>query len=210
MGLDTPASVVKLLEALALAGYRVDRIPGSGDELMGELADRLTYDEPVLAPRQATLAVGRWPVEAYAQWFATLPADARAAVEEAWGPAPGTVHVGEESELIFCGIDLGGVLIAIQPPRGFGEDPIALYHSPDLAPPHHYLGFYRWLEEGWGADAVVHVGKHGTLEWLPGKSVGLSASCFADAALGSLPLVYPFVRQRPRARGPRPSDEATQ
>ncbi len=88
VGLDTPASVVKLLEALALAGYRVDRIPGSGDELMGELADRLTYDEPVLAPHQAALAVGRWPVEAYTQWFATLPADARAAVEEAWGLPP--------------------------------------------------------------------------------------------------------------------------
>ena len=87
--------------------------------------------------------------------------------------------------------------MTVQPPRGFGENPIAVYHSPDLPPTHHYLGFYRWLDQGWGADAVVHVGKHGTLEWLPGKSVGLSASCFPDAALGDLPFIYPFVVNDP-------------
>ena len=100
-------------------------------------------------------------------------------------------------DLVFTGIDLGGVLVTVQPPRGFGENPIAVYHSPDLPPTHHYLGFYRWLDQGWGADAVVHVGKHGTLEWLPGKSVGLSASCFPDAALGDLPFIYPFVVNDP-------------
>ena len=89
------------------------------------------------------------------------------------------------------------MLVAIQPARGFGENPIAVYHSPDLAPTHHYLAFYRWLDEAWGAHAVVHVGKHGTLEWLPGKGVGLSADCGPDAALGDLPLVYPFVVNDP-------------
>jgi cobaltochelatase CobN len=99
--------------------------------------------------------------------------------------------------LLFTGVDLGGVLIAIQPPRGFGDDPIATYHDPVLPPTHHYLGFYRWLDELWGADAIVHVGKHGTLEWLPGKGVGLSASCAPDAALGDVPLFYPFVVNDP-------------
>ncbi len=80
---------------------------------------------------------------------------------------------------------------------GFGANPIAVYHSPDLAPTHHYLAFYRWLDEEWGADAVVHVGKHGTLEWLPGKGVGLSATCWPDAILGDLPLFYPFVVNDP-------------
>jgi cobaltochelatase CobN len=197
VGLDTPASVVALLEAMRHAGYRVDRIPVSGDALMEELADGLTYDEQLLAPRQAALAVGQWPGDAYREWFATLPEEARAKMVEAWGPPPGAVYAGAASELLFCGLDLGGVLVAIQPPRGFGEDPIAVYHSPDLPPTHHYLGFYRWMEASWGAHAVVHVGKHGTLEWLPGKSVGLSASCFSDAALGSLPLVYPFVVNDP-------------
>src|SRR5690606_21442382 len=91
----------------------------------------------------------------------------------------------------------GGVLIAVQPPRGFGNDPIGTYHAPDAPPPHHYLAFYRWLDAGWGADAVVHAGKHGTLEWLPGKANAPSAACFPDAAIGDLPLVYPFVVNDP-------------
>ena len=98
---------------------------------------------------------------------------------------------------MFSGRRFGNVLVAVQPPRGFGENPVAIYHSPDLPPTHHYLGFYRWLDDGFGADAVVHVGKHGTLEWLPGKGVGLSAGCFPDVALGDLPLVYPFVVNDP-------------
>ena len=98
---------------------------------------------------------------------------------------------------MFPGIDLGGVLVTIQPPRGFGSDPIGTYHAPDMPPPHHYLAFYRWLDDGWGADAVVHVGKHGTLEWLPGKANALSAACYPDAALGDLPFVYPFVVNDP-------------
>ncbi len=94
-------------------------------------------------------------------------------------------------------MDLGGVLVTVQPPRGFGSDPIGTYHAPDVPPPHHYLAFYRWLDTGWGADAVVHVGKHGTLEWLPGKANALSAACHPDAALGDLPFVYPFVVNDP-------------
>lgn len=219
VGLDTPASVVALLHALADAGYRVDRFPASGDELMSELADALTYDQPSMSDAQSARAVGRWSGDDYAHWFADLPADMRDVMTEAWGPAPGTVYVeppvnppvnrsvdrsgtpakltSGRHDLVFSGIDLGNVLVTVQPPRGFGENPVAIYHSPDLPPTHHYLGFYRWLDVGWGADAVVHVGKHGTLEWLPGKSVGLSSSCFPDAALGTLPFVYPFVVNDP-------------
>ncbi len=175
VGLDTPASVVDLLHQLRDAGYRVDRIPADGDALMAELADGQVC--------------GRWPVERYAEAFARFPEGFRAGVEATTGPA------GNDFE--FAGIDLGGVLVAIQPARGFGDNPIAVYHSPDLAPTHHYLAFYRWLEEAWGAHAVVHVGKHGTLEWLPGKGVGLSSSCGPDAALGDLPLIYPFVVNDP-------------
>ena len=198
VGLDTPASVIALLRALKDAGYRVDRIPPDGDALMAELAAGLTYDREALSPAQLDAAAGRWPAEAYESWWATVPVDARARVEDAWGPAPGSVHVDPaDRALCFAGIDLGGVLLAVQPPRGFGEDPIAVYHSPDLAPTHHYLGFYRWLDTGWGAHAVIHAGKHGTLEWLPGKGVGLSASCFPDLALGDLPLIYPFIVNDP-------------
>ncbi|HMC39517.1 MAG TPA: cobaltochelatase subunit CobN, partial [Acidimicrobiales bacterium] len=100
-------------------------------------------------------------------------------------------------DLAVAGLDLGHVIITVQPPRGFGANPVAVYHSPDLPPTHHYLAFYRWLDESFRADAVVHMGKHGTLEWLPGKSVGLSAGCWPDVALGDLPLVYPFVVNDP-------------
>jgi cobaltochelatase CobN len=197
VGLDTPASVLELLGAMGRAGYAIEPYPGSGDELMAELADGLVYGN---AAAPAASAVGRFGVERYRRWFAGLPEAARLAVEEHWGPAPGTVSVetgGPEPAFYFSGLSFGHVVVAVQPPRGFGENPVAVYHSPDLPPTHHYLAFYRWLEEGLGAHAVVHVGKHGTLEWLPGKGVGLSAGCFPDAALGNLPLVYPFVVNDP-------------
>jgi cobaltochelatase CobN len=198
VGLDTPASVVALLRALAAAGYRVERIPPDGDALMAELVDAFSYDKDSLSTEQLSQAPGRWAAATYREWWANVPPAARAAVEEAWGQAPGSVYRDPASgDLAFAGIDLGGVLVAVQPPRGFGENPIAIYHSPDLAPTHHYLGFYRWLDEGWGADALIHAGKHGTLEWLPGKGVGLSSSCYPDAALGDMPLIYPFVVNDP-------------
>ncbi|GAC1587423.1 MAG: cobaltochelatase subunit CobN [Acidimicrobiales bacterium] len=199
VALDTPASVVALLHRLRAEGYRVDRIPADGDALMAELADGLTYDQERLTPLQMSAAVGRWSAESYVGWWNSdaVPAQARERVEATWGTAPGVVHTDDLGALCFAGLDLGGVLVAVQPPRGYGEDPIAVYHSPDLAPTHHYLAFYRWLDLAWGAQAVVHAGKHGTLEWLPGKGVGLSADCFPDLALGDLPLIYPFVVNDP-------------
>jgi cobaltochelatase CobN len=196
VGLDTPASVIDLLHALAGAGYRVDRVPPDGDALMAELADALPYAGDGPEPVARGHGAGSWNVAAYEHHFDQLPAQARAELTEAWGPPPGQFFV-DDGELVFAGLDLGGVLVTVQPPRGFGENPVAVYHSPDLAPTHHYVGFYRWLEAEWGADAIVHVGKHGTLEWLPGKSVGLSAGCWPDAVLGDLPVIYPFVMNDP-------------
>nr|MDQ6910544.1 cobaltochelatase subunit CobN [Actinomycetota bacterium] len=196
VGLDTPASVIDLLHSLRAAGYRVDRIPHDGDSLMAELADKLTYDRESLSPQQSAAAAGRLPAETYGEWFGGLPEPARTEMVAAWGPPPGVVF-RDGDDLVFPGLDLGNVVVAVQPPRGFGQNPIAIYHSPDLAPTHHYLAFYHWLDQTWGADAVVHAGKHGTLEWLPGKGVGLSSGCYPDAALGDLPLLYPFVVNDP-------------
>jgi cobaltochelatase CobN len=103
---------------------------------------------------------------------------------------------------VLAALRHGNLLIVIQPPRGFGENPIAIYHDPDLPPSHHYLAAYRWIaapaaEGGFGADAMVHLGKHGNLEWLPGKNAGMSAACGPDAALGDLPLIYPFLVNDP-------------
>ena len=196
VGLDTPASVIEVLHALRDAGYVVDRIPVDGDALMAELADGLTYDVGALSPAQAERAAGRFAALDYERMFATLPNVLQEALTAAWGPPPGEAYVAA-GELVFPGVDLGHVAVFVQPPRGFGANPIAVYHSPDLPPTHHYVAFYRWLDEVWGADAVVHMGKHGTLEWLPGKGVGLSAACWPDAALGDVPLLYPFVVNDP-------------
>jgi cobaltochelatase CobN len=196
VGLDTPASVVELLHALRRSGYRVDRIPPDGDALMAELADGFTYDADALSPGQLARAPGRLAAAEYTEWFAALPDRLRDEVVGTWGEPPGDVQRDGDA-LAFAGLDLGGVLVAVQPPRAFGPDPIAAYHSPRIPPTHHYLAFYRWLETGFGADVVVHAGKHGTLEWLPGKGVGLSAACAPDAALGDLPLFYPFVVNDP-------------
>lgn len=201
VGLDTPASAVRLLGRMAAEGYTIDRVPGDGDKLMSELADGFTYDQPRLSSWQTSVAVGHYPTDSYRAWFDSLPPSTRSEVEELWGPAPGEVYVSDGA-LHIPGIDLGNVLVTIQPPRGFGADPIATYHAPDMPPPHHYLAFYRWLgapvaDGGWGADAIVHLGKHGTVEWLPGKALAPSAGCYPDTAVGDLPFFYPFVVNDP-------------
>jgi cobaltochelatase CobN len=103
----------------------------------------------------------------------------------------------DDDDYLFAGLRLGNVVIAIQPPRGFGVDADVVYHAPDLPPCHHYAAFYRWLAEGWRADALIHFGTHGTLEWLPGKSLAMSADCAPDALLEDMPLFYPFVVNNP-------------
>jgi cobaltochelatase CobN len=139
----------------------------------------------------------------YRAWFSTLPDDLRETVEAHWGPAPGELFVDRsqdpEGEIVLAALTAGNVAVMVQPPRGFGENPVAIYHDPDLPPSHHYLAAYRWLgsPEGFGADAMVHVGKHGNLEWLPGKTAAMSASCGTDAAIADLPLIYPFLVNDP-------------
>lgn len=97
-----------------------------------------------------------------------------------------------DNELLIPGFSNGNVWIGVQPPRGFSDDPNKLYHDPVSAPTHHYEGFYHWLREVWKADAVIHVGTHGNLEWLPGKGTGLSASCYPEMAIQDLPNIYPY------------------
>jgi cobaltochelatase CobN len=196
VGLDTPASGVALLEAMRDAGYRVNAIAEDGDALIHGLIAAGGYDPDHLTDAQLAAAVARLPVAQYLEWFEELPENLKSSMIDTWGPPPGT-QWRDGDDLVLAGIDLGGVFVAIQPPRGYGEDPSAIYHDPELAPSHHYLASYWWLDRVWGADALVHLGKHGTLEWLPGKSVGLSDACAPDAALGTLPVVYPFVVNDP-------------
>src|SRR5215211_1216446 len=196
VGLDTPASAVRLLGEMEEAGYRVEGAPDDGDALIHELIDAGGHDLEFLTEEQLEGAVGRLDARRYAGWFARLPEELRARVEEYWGPPPGELYV-DGGEIVVSGLSFGNVFVGIQPPRGFGENPIAVYHDPDLPPTHHYLAAYWWIIEEFGADAIVHLGKHGTLEWLPGKSLGLSPSCAPDAALRDVPLFYPFVVNDP-------------
>ena len=211
VGLDTPASAMRLLARPARppATPSTD-VPAGGDDLMAALADGLTYEADVARRRPARpAAVGGLDAARYEAWFATLPADARERAGAGVGAGARARQRVHDGHLVFSGVDLGHVLVAIQPPRGYGDDPVAIYHSPNLPPAHHYLAFYRWLDEVWGADAIVHLGKHGTLEWLPGKTLALSAGCWPDAALGDVPVLLPVRGQRPgrgrpgQAPGPR-------
>ncbi|GAA4877632.1 cobaltochelatase subunit CobN [Actinomycetospora straminea] len=200
VGLDTPASVVRLLAAMKDAGYGVGEVPGlaegDGDLLIRALIDAGGYDQDWLSEDQLAANPIRIPVDEYTAWFASLPEDFRAGVEEHWGPAPGAMFL-HDGAITVAALQRDNVVVMMQPPRGFGENPIAIYHDPDLPPSHHYLAAYRWLQSSFGAHALVHVGKHGNLEWLPGKTVASSASCAPDPILGDLPLVYPFLVNDP-------------
>lgn len=207
VGLDTPASAIELLRRMRDLGYDLgpDAFPGvvptgtdqpDGDALIHALIAAGGQDPEWLTEEQLAGNPIRVPAARYRTWFEALPAELREAMEEHWGPAPGELYV-DNGDIVLASLQSGNVIIMIQPPRGFGENPVAIYHNPDLPPSHHYLAAYRWLEEEFGAHAVVHLGKHGSLEWLPGKTAGLSASCAPDAVLGNLPLVYPFLINDP-------------
>ncbi|MCO1577936.1 cobaltochelatase subunit CobN [Crossiella sp. SN42] len=211
VGLDTPASVVKLLAALRDNGYDIGPADGEGalPGVAGQDGDKLIHaliaaggqDENWLTEAQLTGNPVRISAAKYREYYDTLPADFRAELENHWGPAPGELFVDRsqdpDGEIVLAALTAGNVVVMVQPPRGFGENPIAIYHDPDLPPSHHYLAAYRWLAQEFGAHAMVHVGKHGNLEWLPGKTVGMSAGCGTDAALGDIPLIYPFLVNDP-------------
>lgn len=191
-GLDSPASVRMLLERMAERGYTLDWIPPDSRALMDALLAAATNDRRFLADAVLEQAPGKLSADHYRFWFDAIAPWIQGELIRDWGQPPGEVfRYGDE--LLIPGILNGNLFITVQPPRGFGEDAAKLYHSPDCAPTHHYLAYYHWLRDIWQADAVVHIGTHGTLEWLPGKGTGLSAACYPDLALGSLPNIYPYL-----------------
>ncbi|WP_353721197.1 cobaltochelatase subunit CobN [Dyadobacter sp. 676] len=196
VGLDAPASLLLILEAMRDEGYRIDNLPATGTELIHALIDLCAYDADYLTAGQLSRAAAQVPADRYEDWFRDLPEPVRQKMLKQWGPPPGETYV-HDGRIALAGLDLGNAFVALQPPRGYGMDPDGIYHQPDLPPTHHYHALYRWLRDDWGADAIVHVGKHGTLEWLPGKGIGLSENCYPDAFLGDLPLFYPFIVNDP-------------
>jgi cobaltochelatase CobN len=184
VGLDTPAGVVEALNAMKAAGYAVEDIPESGDDLIARLLDGPTNARA----RKGEFALSRADYQSYVQ----IPGG----IAQRWGAA-------ENDPLCVDGafrlplVQLGNVFVGIQPARGYNIDPVKSYHDPELVPPHNYLAFYKYLRKIAQIDAIVHFGKHGNLEWLPGKALALSDACYPEAMLGPLPHLYPFIVNDP-------------
>jgi len=196
-GLDSPVSVLNIMKAMKDAGYTIERMPKSGQALIEEVKSGLTLDRRWRSPDElARRAIDSVPEGEYESWFGQLPVAVQGKMTSAWGEPPGELFVHKKS-LIIPGIINGNIFIGLQPPRGFLEDPAAIYHSPDHPIPHHYYAYYRWIRDVFRADVVMHIGKHGSLEWLPGKSVGLSQLCFPDIAISDLPNIYPYIINNP-------------
>ncbi|MDB5893655.1 MAG: cobaltochelatase subunit CobN, partial [Rhodoferax sp.] len=207
VGLDTPASVVAILHRLAAEGHAMgDRAawPTDGDALMATLQQGIANDPAQWPLRPAWQS---YALAEYRKRLAGLPAGMADAIDARWGP-PEADPMLRQNRFMVAGLRLGQVFIGIQPARSLAAvdalsgkpgatDDYAAYHDAEQVPPHSYLAFYFWLRDVFAIDAVVHVGKHGNLEWLPGKSLALSASCWPDAILGPLPNLYPFIVNDP-------------
>lgn len=197
VGLDSFDSVRVLLDKMQQEGYHIVRQYEHGDDLARELLDRMTCDRRWLTPdRMAEKTEAIAGQDDYQPWYDALPANVKTQMNGNWGGMPGELFVHED-RLLFPGTVNGNVFITIQPPRGKLERQDQLVHDPDIPPPHHYLAHYRWIRNVFKADAVMHVGKHGSLEWLPGKALGLSDECYPDLAIMDLPNIYPYIINDP-------------
>ena len=195
VGLDTPRSAAVMLRALREAGYRIGDTPQDGAALMERLLAGPTNARPE-APTEETLSFADYSV-----FFGSLPASVQQKIAARWGAAqrdpffrPGRVDCGR---FAIPGFWSGNIAVLIQPARGYNLDPKSTYHDPALVPPHSYFAAYAWLADSFRADAVIDLGKHGTLEWLPGKALALSSECFPEAVLGPVPHLYPFIVNDP-------------
>ena len=193
VGLDTPASVVELLRTFERAGYDVKDIPADGDDLVARL--RRGPTNAALDGREISVTMD---LRTYRRFFDTLPAEIRRSVEERWGePERDPFHLADSDAFAIPAFECGNVVIGLQPARGYNIDPQSTYHDPDLVPPHGYFAFYAWLRTVRDVHAVIHAGKHGNLEWLPGKALALGRTCFPEAVFGPLPHLYPFIVNDP-------------
>ena len=207
VGLDTPASTIAPARgaartpAIGSKGCRRD-----GQALVEALLAGVTND--LARARRAHASGSRCPLEDYLASFDQLSAKRSENSRSSAGARRTPIRMSSTARSRSRVLPLGNVVVGIQPARGYHIDPSASYHDPDLPPPHGYLAFYAWLRQEFGAHAIVHMGKHGNLEWLPGKALALSADCFPEAALGPLPHIYPFIVNDPgegaRRSGARP------
>ncbi len=213
VGLDTPASCIEILKSLQKEGYSVENIPATGDELISRLTAGVTNDPEGREIRRVDRSLSQ---EEYQQYFETLPEKVQKEIVDRWGEvevkSQKSIGKSDRNKLKITntqhsalytqhypipGIQLGNVFVGIQPSRGYDRDPSLNYHAPDLEPTHDYLAYYYWLREKFDAQAIIHLGKHGNLEWLPGKSIALSNNCYPEITLGTIPNFYPFIVNDP-------------
>ncbi|MBN9057264.1 MAG: cobaltochelatase subunit CobN, partial [Rhizobiales bacterium] len=191
VGLDTPAGTMEVLRAMAAEGYAVADLPEDGDALIAHL-----MAGPTNAARDGREIREALSLSDYKAFFSSLPKSIQAEMTARWGaPEDDPFVAGDIFALPLA--RFGATLVGIQPARGYNIDPKDSYHSPDLVPPHGYLAFYAFLRLHYGAHAIVHMGKHGNLEWLPGKALALSEACYPEAVLGPVPHLYPFIVNDP-------------
>ena len=209
--LDTLESVSRILSCMKERGYSVDP-PESGKDLIETIMERkaiaefrwTTIDE--IVDNGGVLAMVE--KEEYEQWFGTLKSDVRTRMCEVWGSPPGEAMDGVPAAMVYdgkiavTGVTYGNAVVCIQPKRGCAGsrcdgEVCKILHDPEIPPPHQYMATYRYLEDDFGADVIVHVGTHGNLEFLPGKSVALSDSCCPDIAIGNIPHLYIYNSDNP-------------
>ena len=196
-GLDGPESAVRILRRLQDEGYTLDHVPEDGKALISEMLEGVTnnldWTTSENVSKNSPRLIGK---KEYLEWYSGVPEFIREKMEEKWGPPPGEIMV-DNGKIIIPGVVNGNVLITVQPMRSWMEQCDCMIHDPELVMPHQYLAFYRWLKEGFGAQAVIHLGTHGTLEWLPGKGNVLSSKCCPDIVLNGIPNIYPFQMDDP-------------
>jgi cobaltochelatase CobN len=229
VGLDTMASAMRIVEAMRLAGDRIEGFPVTGEMLLTYLTEQSSIEPTRASPHRKPGSItdreeggaketsssfamdsgfrrndatedadlnGWLSLETYCSFLAGLPESARAAVEERWG-RPQEDSAFHRDGFAIPAHRFGNLVVAVQPSRGGDDDGKASLHDGGLVPPHGYLAFHAWLRETFKADAIVHLGKHGNLEWLPGKALALSAECWPELCLGPTPLIYPFIVNDP-------------
>ncbi len=179
VGYDTPASTINILKAMGAEAF-----PENGNALIEALQTNRKNSAIQLS------------IQDYKKLFQSLPERMQCEVTLRWGKPEADPFV-QNGALQIPFISFGYIVVGIQPARGYNIDPKATYHDPALVPPHGYIASYLWLRHVFGAHAIIHNGKHGNLEWLPGKSVGLSENCYPDAILGPIPHIYPFIVNDP-------------
>ncbi|WP_214083777.1 cobaltochelatase subunit CobN [Methanoculleus sp.] len=209
--LDTLESVARILRAMRDQGYAVE-CPESGRDLIEAIMNRKAVSDfrwtsvEEIVRRGGALALIE--PDDYAAWFETLPPEVRTRICEAWGQPPGEEVNGVppamiyEGKIVVTGVRFGNAIVCVQPKRGCAGprcdgEVCRILHDPGVPPTHQYLATYRYIEETFGADVIVHVGTHGNLEFLPGKSVAPSDACFPDIAIGTIPHLYIYNADNP-------------